>query len=230
LRDLQIIHRKLKDNGILIGSGYGAENGVKNAVDRYCSDYNQLIIAKSNDKITRFAIQLDKELPIAVWERHSIVSTERIEGIINSLEYIGVMNIPGIIVSVGAETAGNILLMIMYYYNTGRNSRSFYIYETSKIKDAIVNNTSYEKIKYFDSELKCPDIHVALLYIETNDYTLTKRAMKAMLSCVMNCGVVIVDKYWEYGGAKRAFDEYLSANPHVEHYRMDHTALFCIKP
>ncbi len=68
-RDLINAYKKIKDNGYIMGHDYEMnmakahttyDFGVKKAVDEFCKEYNQTIIAKANDGCVSFCIQITK--------------------------------------------------------------------------------------------------------------------------------------------------------------------------
>jgi hypothetical protein len=68
-KDLDVAYRKLKSGGLLLGHDYEMNMkkahqaypfGVRRAVDEFCVNYNQKIIAKGMDGCVSFAIRIQK--------------------------------------------------------------------------------------------------------------------------------------------------------------------------
>ena len=76
--------------------------------------------------------------------------------------------------------------------------------------------------------LNLPD-QIAILRLDTDFYESTKAEMDVLYPRLSKGGVLIVDDYGEWAGARKAVDEYLAGQPIWLHY-VTHTVRLMIKP
>jgi len=73
-----------------------------------------------------------------------------------------------------------------------------------------------------------PD-QIAILRLDTDWYSSTKVELKTLYPLLQSGGVLIIDDYGHYEGAKKAVDEYFNSNSLWMHY-VDYTCRLIIKP
>jgi hypothetical protein len=74
-----------------------------------------------------------------------------------------------------------------------------------------------------------PD-QIALLRLDTDWYASTRHEMRHLFPRLAHNGVLIIDDYGHFAGARRAVDEYFAANPHpILLHRVDYSGRIAIK-
>jgi len=102
------------------------------------------------------------------------------------------------------------------------------------VKSNIEKNTDYPKgnIKYHKGDILknkfIPD-KIALLRLDTDWYESTKHELETFFPKVVKGGIVIVDDYGHFNGAKKAVNEFLLQHPELKIYQIDYTGIFFIK-
>jgi O-methyltransferase len=72
---------------------------------------------------------------------------------------------------------------------------------------------------------------IALLRLDTDWYASTKHELVHLYPRLVSGGVLILDDYGYWQGARQAVDEYIGANDvHLLLNRIDHTARIAVKP
>lgn len=74
----------------------------------------------------------------------------------------------------------------------------------------------------------CP-LEIALLRLDTDWYESTRRELECMYPVVSRGGILIIDDYGHFLGARKAVDEYFKAKP-VFLSRLDYTGRILVKP
>jgi O-methyltransferase len=70
---------------------------------------------------------------------------------------------------------------------------------------------------------------IALLRLDTDWYASTRIEVETLYPRLQSGGVLIVDDYGHWLGAKRAIDDYFRRRP-IEMYQIDYTAVMMVKP
>lgn len=120
--------------------------------------------------------------------------------------------------------------------NTGEGLEGRSAISLDEVKQ-IINKTEYpmDKIKYvvgdvletLNNETNIPN-KISVLRLDTDWYLSTKKEMDVLFPILTSQGVLIVDDYGHWGGAKKAIDEYFINNPvNIEH--IDYTGIKIIK-
>jgi O-methyltransferase len=107
----------------------------------------------------------------------------------------------------------------------------------SEVKHNIASNTSISSdlIKYHVGDIcntpksDIPD-KIAILRLDTDWYESTKFELENFYNHVSEGGIVIVDDYGHWQGAKRAVDEFLQKHPHIILKKIDYTGVYFVKP
>ena len=89
------------------------------------------------------------------------------------------------------------------------------------------DGTDYQEWISF-TEIAPPE-RIALLRLDTDFYESTKAEMEILYPRLSRGGVLIVDDYGEWAGARKAVDEYFAGQPVWLHY-VTHTVRLMIKP
>jgi hypothetical protein len=71
---------------------------------------------------------------------------------------------------------------------------------------------------------------IALLRLDTDFYSSTRRELEHLYPLVVSGGVVIIDDYGAWQGARRAVDEFLLDKPEIYLHRIDVTGRMFFKP
>jgi len=82
-----------------------------------------------------------------------------------------------------------------------------------------------------ESTLRGPDLpkHVALLRLDTDWYQSTKIELEVFWPRLTKGGVLIVDDYWHWKGARKAVDDYFHGRWPVKN-NIDKAAIMVVKP
>ena len=107
-------------------------------------------------------------------------------------------------------------------------------------KDIVIKNmesTGFptDKIKYIQGKVEETLIQhrpskIALLRLDTDWYESTKKELEALYPLLVNGGVLIIDDYGHFEGAKKAVDEYFKKiNQYPLMHRIDYTGRLIIK-
>jgi len=77
---------------------------------------------------------------------------------------------------------------------------------------------------------QCPPQHIALLRLDTDWYESTRHELEHLFPRLVTGGILIIDDYGHWQGARKAVDEYLSShNLHYLMHRIDYTGRLIIK-
>jgi hypothetical protein len=71
---------------------------------------------------------------------------------------------------------------------------------------------------------------IALLRLDTDFYSSTRQELEHLYPLVVSGGVVIIDDYGFWQGARRAVDEFLADKPEIFLHRIDATGRLLLKP
>lgn len=207
---------------------------------------------------------------------YTMTSPERVNALINSVDYIVANKIEGAFVECGVWKGGSAMAMMYALKLLGDESRELYLYDTysgmseptpadisiggtkatdkfssTKMSDdssdwcfssldevtANVFNVGYpqEKIHFIEGKVeetipKTVPSEIALLRLDTDWYESTKHEMIHLFPLLKKGGVLIIDDYGHWEGAKKAIDEYLSENKiNILLNRVDYTGRVALK-
>jgi hypothetical protein len=114
-----------------------------------------------------------------------------------SIEHIVRNKIPGDIVECGVWSGGSMLLAALALMHFGDTSRRIYLYDTFKVEDTIPA-TSPERI--------------SLLRLDTDLYSSTYHELLHLYPLLTTGGILIIDDYGAFQGAKLATDQFIAEN------------------
>ena len=189
---------------------------------------------------------------------YTMTSPERVNALINAVQYVVKHEIAGAMVECGVWKGGSSMAMALTLKKLGSENRDLYLYDTfsgmstpsdvdisirgakahdkfSKTKisedasdwclcplEAVketVFSTGYKKEKFHFIEGKVEDTipkttpkKIALLRLDTDWYESTRHELIHLFPLLKKYGVLIIDDYGHWKGARKAVDEYISDN------------------
>jgi hypothetical protein len=171
---------------------------------------------------------------------YTMTSVERMYALYKGVEYVVKHQIPGDFVECGVWKGGSSMLIAKTLLKFGVSDRKIWMYDTyegmseptendkasvwcfssldevkSNLKLTGYNETLIHFVKgkvedTIPGEIPAGDI--ALLRLDTDWYESTKHEMIHMFPKLVKSGVLIIDDYGHWVGAKKAIDEYVEAN------------------
>jgi O-methyltransferase len=101
---------------------------------------------------------------------------------------------------------------------------------------AAMGTTGYpeEQIRYVPGRVEetipsCAPAEIALLRLDTDWYESTRHELEHLYPRLVSGGVLVIDDYGHYAGARQAVDEYFAARP-ILLSRVDYTGRMGVKP
>lgn len=205
----------------------------------------------------------------------TMTSPERINALIESLEYLVENDIPGDIVECGVWRGGSMMAAALALKRMGATDRELLLYDTfdgmpqpgdedvdlegrkaftlmgkedretsyvwavAQLEEVQRNMTASdypaEKISYIKGKVQetlpeqAPD-RIALLRLDTDWYDSTKHELEHLYPRLVPGGVLIIDDYGHWQGARRAVDEYLEKlSEPLLLSRIDYTGRLAVK-
>lgn len=207
---------------------------------------------------------------------YTMTSPERVNALINAVNYVVNHKIEGAFVECGVWRGGSSMAMIMALQALGAQNRELYLYDTyagmnapteedvsitggkasKKFSETMISedssewcyspldevkqnvlSTGYpqEQVRFIVGKVEetipaeIPD-EIALLRLDTDWYESTKHEMIHLFPRLKKNGVLIIDDYGHWEGARKAIDEYLTAHdvPLLLN-RIDYTGRIAIK-
>jgi predicted O-methyltransferase YrrM len=207
---------------------------------------------------------------------HTLTSLERLFGLIESVEYVTRMKIPGSIVECGVWRGGSMMAVALALRHYKAAARDLYLFDTfegmTRPTDADVHYSGAPALAAFtklqtgeDSSDECaatlaevqqgmaqtgydanrihyvkgkventipkqaPD-QIALLRLDTDWYESTKHELEHLFPRLSKGGVLIIDDYGDWQGARKATDEYMASHaPYLFLNRIDYTGRIALK-
>lgn len=207
---------------------------------------------------------------------YTMTSPERLNSLINAVQYIVDAGIDGAFVECGVWKGGSSMAMAHALIRMGSERRDLYLYDTfsgmtapsdvdisihgeaahqrfseTKISDDASDwclspleevkqnlfNTGYDKEKIHLIKGRVEDTipknipdKIALLRLDTDWYESTKHELVHLFPLLAPNGVLIIDDYGHWEGARKAVDEYLSDNKiKILLNRIDYTGRIAVK-
>lgn len=124
----------------------------------------------------------------------------------------------------------------MKWENMERNGYNEWAYATLEEAKKNLASTGYaeEYLHYIVGDVRetipfTTPKHIALLRLDTDWYESTKHELMYLFPLLCSGGVLIIDDYGEWAGAKRATDEFFSNKPMLLN-RIDNTGRIGVKP
>ncbi len=172
---------------------------------------------------------------------YTMTSPERIFGLIEAVKYIGHFKIEGDIVECGVcredisvtdQSADELLKK-----ETDKEKNLVWAFSTLDTVKKTMSLSGYDpgKIHYIRGKVeetipaKIPE-RIALLRLDTDWYESTKHELNHLFPRLQRGGVLIIDDYGHWKGARKAVDEYFKHNNiHILLNRMDETGRIAIK-
>jgi hypothetical protein len=124
--------------------------------------------------------------------------------------------------------------------SASKKSKASEIWAYSPVEDvrAALTSTGYDAARMHFVKGKVEDTipddapdQIALLRLDTDWYESTRHELEHLFPRLISGGVLILDDYGHWQGARRAVDEYLSANNlHLLLNRIDNTGRLALKP
>jgi O-methyltransferase len=209
-------------------------------------------------------------------ESYTMTSPERVNALIDAVQYVIANNIDGAIVECGVWKGGSSMATMMTLNHLGNQERELYLYDTFAGMSAPTDNdisvagevaqeqfdttkisadasdwclssleevkqnvltTGYPQEKIHFIEGKVEDTipkhipgKIAILRLDTDWYESTKHELIHLFPLLQPNGVLILDDYGYWQGAKKAVDEYISEhNICILLNRIDDTGRIAIK-
>lgn len=207
---------------------------------------------------------------------YTMTSPERVNALVNAVDYLVLNKIEGAFVECGVWKGGSAMAMLLALKQLGDEARELYLYDTfagmspptsvdvsigggvaldkfseKKIDgessdwcysslDEVTNNVlsigyPKEKIKFIEGKVEetipkvIPD-EIALLRLDTDWYESTKHEMIHLFPLLKQGGVLIIDDYGHWEGARKAIDEYIAENNiRILLNRIDYTGRVALK-
>lgn len=207
---------------------------------------------------------------------YTMTSPERVNALIDAVNYIIKNKIEGAMVECGVWKGGSTMAMALTLKNLGTENREIFLYDTfsgmtapsdmdvsingttahdeftktktsedssnwclSTLEEVKKNvySTGYTKEKIHFIEGKVEDTipnnmptEIALLRLDTDWYESTKHELTYLFPRLSKNGVLIIDDYGHWEGAKKAVDEYIAdQNVRILLNRIDYTGRIAIK-
>jgi len=207
---------------------------------------------------------------------YTLTSTERLNALIDAVNYIVKNKIDGAMVECGVWKGGSTMAMALMLKRLGAENRDLYLYDTfsgmSAPSDADISihgeqahekfsrtrisedasdwclspldevkenmySTGYQKEKIHFIKGKVEDTipkdipnEIALLRLDTDWYESTRHELTHLFPLLKLKGVLIIDDYGHWEGARKAVDEYISGNNIcILLNRIDYTGRIAIK-
>jgi O-methyltransferase len=207
---------------------------------------------------------------------YTMTSPERIDALINAVQYVVKNEIDGAMVECGVWKGGSSMAMALTLKKLGVENRDLYLYDTfsgmtgpsdvdisirgatahktfseTKISEDASNwclspleevkenvfSTGYKKEKFHFIKGKVEETipknipeKIALLRLDTDWYQSTKHELTHLFPLLKPNGVLIIDDYGYWEGARKAVDEYISDNNiQILLNRIDYTGRIAVK-
>ena len=229
----------------------------------------------------KYPYDIDKE-HIKLFEEieyATATSLERVDALLNAINYLEQNNIKGDFVECGVWKGGSCMAMAKKLLKNGSKCRKIWLFDTFegmtepgendvevetglKGKELLENNTRnsqkynmwayapfhevknnmiktgypVDNIKYIigkvEDTLKSDDIpeKISLVRLDTDWYESTKIELEILFPRLVQGGVLIIDDYGHFKGARKAVDEYFSQLSHNYFmHRIDYSARIIIK-
>lgn len=165
---------------------------------------------------------------------YTMTSKERMYALYKGLQYVHQANIPGDLVECGVWKGGSAMLMAMM------SDRDIYLYDTFEGmtepgehdysiagKDGVALGMSMASLESVKANLQSTNVifvkgkveetipgtmpgQIALLRLDTDWYESTRHELIHLYPLLAPGGVIIIDDYGHYAGAKKAVDEYFA--------------------
>ena len=186
---------------------------------------------------------------------HTMTSPERLFGLIEGVRYVVRHDLPGAFVECGVYKGGSMMAVALTLMELGVTDRDLYLYDTfegmpeptaedvdrlacseERVREALLG-TGYppERVHFVPGKVEdtipgtVPN-EVALLRLDTDWYASTLHEMRELWPLLASGGVLIVDDYGHFAGARQAVDEYLEeSGERVLLGRLDYTGRMCVK-
>jgi hypothetical protein len=210
-------------------------------------------------------------------EHATMTSAERLAALVQAVEWIDRLQLPGAVVECGVWRGGSMMAAARTLLRLGDNTRDLYLYDTfagmtepqamdlhydgsSALQAMNAHdpsattmsdwcNAGLEEVRRNMERIHYPAerIHyvagaveatipatlpgaIALLRLDTDFYSSTRHELVHLYQLVVPHGVVIIDDYGAWQGARRAVDEFLLDKPDIYLHRIDVTGRLFIKP
>jgi len=207
---------------------------------------------------------------------YTMTSPERVNSLINAVQYVIKNKIDGAFVECGVWKGGSSMAMALTLNKLGSEKRDLHLYDTfsgmsapsdvdisikgtaahqkfsktqisddssdwclSSLEEVKQNlfSTGYDKEKIHFIEGKVEDTipksipkEIALLRLDTDWYESTKHELIHLFPLLKPNGVLIIDDYGHWEGARKAVDEYISDNNiRILLNRIDYTGRIAVK-
>lgn len=149
-------------------------------------------------------------------------SAERVVALCQSIAYLENRQIPGAVVVCGVRIGGTMMASALALLALESTQRQLYLYDTfnerdtlQEVKQALMQTRyPWEKILFVPGRVEVtipkhvPE-QIALLQLGTDGYESTYHELEHLYPRLANGGILIVDNYGHWQGAKIAVDEYL---------------------
>jgi hypothetical protein len=149
---------------------------------------------------------------------YTMTSTERMYAMYKATEYIVKQRVPGEFVECGVWRGGSIMVAALALKQFGCTHRKIYLYDTFEglpKPDENLSSTGYprENIVFVKGMVEqtipatVPE-RIAMLRLDTDWYSSTRHELLHLWPKMEQHGVLIIDDYGHWMGAKKAVDEY----------------------
>ena len=169
---------------------------------------------------------------IAIAGKYAAMSTVRVYSLIKAAQYVNKNNIPGPAVVCGVGNGGSALALARAFRNAGETDREIWLYDTFDSERRHAQDDYTAPISYVKAILakRCPQYRqesfkfikgmvedtipatippsISVLHCDTDWYESTKHELIHLYPLLSFGGVLLVDDYGVWEGARRATDEY----------------------
>lgn len=236
-------------------------------------------IIRHENKVSGFVYPSDfstEDIEICeIVKPYTMTSPERVNALINAVEYVVKNGLDGSFVECGVWKGGSILAMILTLQRLGKSDRDIYLFDTfegmtaptdvdqtvrnisaQSLMDAEDKETSWvwaksgiDQVRQLIEDTGYPPgkVHfckgpveetiphhvpqtISLLRLDTDWYESTRHELQHLFPRLAGGGVLIIDDYGHWKGARKAVDEYISNNKvQILLNRIDNTGRIAVK-
>ena len=195
----------------------------------------------------------DKKI-LSMAGKYAAMSTARVYSLVRAAQYVVKHDIPGVAVVCGVGLGGSALALARAFRNAGETDREIWLYDTFDSEKRPELDDYRSPIDYVKTILKkrCPEYNqdafvfvkgmvedtipgkmpavISILHADTDWYDSTKHELKHLYPRITRGGVILIDDYGVWEGARRATDEYFEelSEPILLH-AVDHTGRMGVK-
>lgn len=145
-----------------------------------------------------------------------MTSPERLYALYKAVEYLTLAKIPGAIVACGVWRGGSMMCAAMTLLRAGNAGRLLYLYDTFK-RNMAATRYPADRVITVQGDMaqtipaRMPGA-IALLRPDTDWYASTRHELHHLFPRLVKGGVLIIDDYGHWKGARLAPDDYFAVS------------------